>query len=589
MIPHHSEVDPETATSAGGSVAAGDLASQQSSPFACRKWVRPVSPVAPASLVQNHARGVAPPATSGSTTPGPESRGPKRPAPPEPASTDSARARRGAAIGEGLRWTIISRPISEAVSLLASGVLARLVVPDEFGRYTIALVVLGLANVPTQAVSYTLVQRDKLAPDHLRTGLTLTVILGLAICALVLAGDYAIVGPLFGERTAFLVRLMIPACFLNSVNTVPLAMLSRRLQFRRLSLIDITITFTGAIAGIAMAAAGMNAAAMVLATSVGTAAGIVLLCIWAPPPMPNFSIPAARDLLTLGVPAASAAASQVCFWNCDYMIVSARLGALQAGYYFRAYTLGVQYQTKITQLLSSLGFPVLSRASTADEVEAMRRRMVHVVTIPLFPLLALLAIIAPRFVPWFYGPAWRPAVPVVQILTIGGAAMCVASALGVAMLASGRPRAVMHWGWGHFAVYACAVYALTRVGLGAVAVGAAVVHTGFLLICYLLLVRGSVRNAARCVRRDLLPAVASCIGLAAVALPASAAASALHMPTLPALVVVSIAGAIGYIITLRVCFPRTLASLGPLARRVLPAKTMAFVARLAPRQVQTVS
>jgi O-antigen/teichoic acid export membrane protein len=328
---------------------------------------------------------------------------------------------------------------------------------------------------------------------------------------------------------------------------------------------------------------------MVLATSVGTIAGIVLLCIWARPPKPNFNIPAARDLLHLGVPAASAAASQVCFWNCDYMIVSARLGALQAGYYFRAYTLSVQYQTKVTQLFFSIGFPVLSRVPTADEVEALRRKMVHAVTLPLFPLLAILAIVAPRFVPWFYGSAWSPAVPVVQILTIGGATMCVASALGVAMLANGRPRAIMRWGWGHFAVYACSVFALTRFGIAAVAVGAAVVHTAFLLICYLLLVRGSAIQAAKHLGKDLLPALASCIGLAVVALPASVIASRLQLPTLPSLVGVAIAGAIGYLIVLRACFWHAFVDLLPLARRVLPAKTVTFVARFAPRRAHSVA
>lgn len=571
------------------------------------EWAERVERVVVAmEQAEDHARGVAAPATtvvapvaaedpaaSHGAAPcletlhpdGPDHRPPSTP----PASTSAARAGHGSAIVEGLRWTIISRPAAEVISLVSSAILARLVVPAEFGRYTVALVVLALANVPTQAVSYTLVQRDELDRDHLRTGLTLTVILGLAICALIFAGSHLIVDPVFGERTAALVVLMIPACFLNSINTVPIAVLSRRLQFRRLSLVDLTITLTAAIAATVMAAAGLNAAAMVLATSVGTIAGIILLCIWAPPPIPNFRVKAARDLLRLGVPAASGAASQACFWNCDYLIVTARLGALQAGYYFRAYTVSVMYQNKVTQLLHSIGFPVLSRASNADEVEALRQRMVHAVTLPLFPLLALLAIIAPRFVPWFYGSAWGPAVPIVQILTIGGAAMCVASALLAALLASGRPRGMMRWGWAHFAVYAGSVFVLARVGLDAVAIGAAVVHTGFLLICYVLLVHGSVTRAAKLLTKDLMPALASCIGLAALALPISAIVSQLHLPTFPSLVAIALAGAIGYMVALWLCFRQTIIDLLPLARRVLPGRTAALVARFAPRQIQSVA
>jgi PST family polysaccharide transporter len=317
---------------------------------------------------------------------------------------------------------MIGRPASEMVSLIAAAVLARLVIPAEFGRYTVALVVLGLANVPTQAVNYSLVQRDHLEPDHLRTGITLTIILGVAICALTFAASYWIVTPVFGARTADLVRLMIPACFLNSVNTVPLAMISRRLQFRRLSIIDFTISLVGSVTAIALAADGMNGAGMVLGTTAGSLAGLVLICVWAPPCLPNFRVRAASDLMRFGVPAASAAASVVCFQNCDYMLIGARLGALQTGFYFRAYTLSVQYQTKASQVLTSVGFPVLSRASSAEEIDDLRERMIRTITLLVLPLLVILAIVAPRFVPWFYGPAWGPAVFPVQVLTIGGAA-----------------------------------------------------------------------------------------------------------------------------------------------------------------------
>jgi O-antigen/teichoic acid export membrane protein len=478
---------------------------------------------------------------------------------------------------------MIGRPASEMINLVASAVLARLVVPAEFGRVTVALVVLGLANVPTQAVNYSLVQRDRLERDHLRTGITLTIILGIAICGLTFVASYGIVTPLFGVRTAALVRLMIPACFLNSVNTVPLAMISRRLEFRRLSIIDFSITVVGSTTAIVLAADGMNGAAMVLGTTVGSLAGIVLICVWSPPCLPNLHLGAARDLLRFGVPAASAAASVVCFQNCDYLLIGARLGALQTGFYFRAYTLSVQYQGKVSQVLTSVGFPVLARASSAEEIDDLRRRMVRTITLLLLPLLTILAIVAPRFVTWFYGPAWGPAVFPVQVLTIGGATMLIAAVIGVVLLASGRPRAVMWYGWGHFAVYATAVWALTKFGIGIVAVGAAVVHTAFLFIAYLLLARGSLREAAATFGRDVLPATVSCLGLAVAGILTSIGLRGLDVATLAYLVLVALAGGAGYIVTLRICFPDALQSVLALAHRLLPRQTHRFIALFEPR------
>ena len=65
----------------------------------------------------------------------------------------------------------------------------------------------------------------------------------------------------------------------------------------------------------------------------------------------------------------------------------------------------------------ALGFPVMSRVTTEDEMDRLRQRMVHTITLILFPLLTALAIVAPKFVTWFYGPAWGATVVPVQILT----------------------------------------------------------------------------------------------------------------------------------------------------------------------------
>ena len=245
---------------------------------------------------------------------------------------------RQAAISNGLRWNMIGRPVIEAANLLAVAVLARLVAPAEFGRYTIALIVLLLATVPTMAVHYPIVQRDQIDRDHLKTGQTITMLMGLGICAFCFAASYTVVPILFGARTAMLVRLMIPACFLNSVNTVQYAMITRRLEFRRLSLLDMTITLVGAAVSIPLAAMGLNGEAMVIGVTAGSTAGLILIWCWVRPPLPNFRLRAARDLLRSGLPAAANTASLVGFQNCDYVIVGARLGALQAGYYFRAYS-----------------------------------------------------------------------------------------------------------------------------------------------------------------------------------------------------------------------------------------------------------
>ena len=127
------------------------------------------------------------------------------------------------------------------------------------------------------------------------------------------------------------------------------------------------------------------------------------------------------------------------------------------------------------------------------------------------------------------------------------------------------------------------MFALTRYGIGVVALGAAAVHTGFLLISYLMLARGSIRQAGRTLSADLLPGTASCIGLAAAAVPVSIGLSSMDVATVPYLAAVSLAAGIGYLVTLRVCFPAALQSLVAVAQRVLPRRAHRVIALFGPR------
>ena len=231
---------------------------REPSPFSLRKVVAATPPTDPTASHDDVLVGPLPPSCPRAAVPTVSTPSAEIAAVSEPTDESAPPDDRRSAIIAGLRWTMIGRPVVEVANLLGVAVLARLVAPAEFGRYAIALIVLTLANVPTQAVQYSIVQRTQIDRDHLKTGVTLTVLMGLAICGLCVVACYTVIPTVFGARTAVLVLLMTPACLINSVNTVQVAIITRRLEFRRLTLLDLTITLVGSAASIAMAVIGLN-------------------------------------------------------------------------------------------------------------------------------------------------------------------------------------------------------------------------------------------------------------------------------------------------------------------------------------------
>jgi lipopolysaccharide exporter len=483
----------------------------------------------------------------------------------------SARSELRAAAVHGLRWTSIGRVTIELAMLGSMVVLARLIPPAEFGPYAVAVVVQELAlGIQLQGVGNALVQRRDALREHFQAGFALALLSGTVLGGLTLLCAHFIAEPIFGTPTASLVAMLAPLPLLSALGIAPTSTLRRNLAFRRLAMIDTGSSLLRAGGAIALAAAGLGARSLVIASLAAAAAGSAAAWASAPPPAPRLRGRAARELLSFGLPASLASISWTCFRNCDYAIVGARLGTLQAGLYFRAYQLGVEYQKKVSDMMVTVAFPVLARTSNAAELSEMRGEVVRLLTMMLFPLLTLLAIVAPVLIPWLLGSSWSPAVLPTQILAIGGASTLVIDTAGVALAAQGRSRAMLGFGIAHFVVYAAAVWIVAPTGIAGVAIAAAVVHTGFLLVSYSVMLAGSSERALKQVCIDVAPATLASIGLALVSVPAALALSAANTPVLVQVAVVSLLGGAAYVATLRAGFPVAWRALSVAVARIVP-------------------
>jgi lipopolysaccharide exporter len=484
------------------------------------------------------------------------------------------------AAGLGLRRITHARIAIELALLASMVVLARLIPPAEFGLFAVAVIVQELAlTMPMEGIGSAIVQRREITREHLQAGVALSLAVGAVLSGVTLGLALAVVDPLFGPHAADLVLLALPWYALGALYAVPVAILRRRLDFARLSLVDLGLNVTRALATMGLALAGLDAEALILGAMAGMAVALAMAWRLAPPPVPGWQPAAMRELLPYGGPAALACVAWTGFRNGDYAIIGAKLGTAQAGFYWRGYQLSVEYQRKISVLMSQMAFPILARTEDGERMQELRTRMVRLMTVVVLPLLVTLALSAPVLVPWAFGARWEPAVLPTQILALGGAAVLVTDAVGSALMAAGRARALLGFGVGHFAVYAGAVLAVASHGLAAVAIAASVVHTVFLAIAYQVLVGGRGIRALRALWTDVAPATIGCLGLVALAWPADRGLAALAAPPLAHLGAVAACAALGYGLALRAWHPQALDDLGRAVQRILPVRLSAVVRR----------
>ena len=456
------------------------------------------------------------------------------------------------------------------MSLAAGVLLAHLVPPDEFGRVALTIVVSELAlALANQGAGSVLVQWRVVDRAHVEATATLALAVGIPLTLATLFLAPFVTTPLFGEQTTHLFQLMSPAFTIAAIGIVPLAMLERELDFRRISVIEIATVAVGATVSVALAVIGLEAEAYVLGSLTGLAVWAALLVIVGPGAFPRWRPREMRKIAEFGLPAGLASMAMVGYGNVDYLILGARLSPAQVGFYYRAYTLGVQYETKISNIIARVAFPVYSRTENVDHMRMVRSRIVRINAVVIFPMLALFIAVAPELVPWVFGDRWEPAVVPAQILAVAGMARMINNGTPALVLAAGRPRVLLVFNLCRLSALTVAVLLAVPYGLTTVCIAVAGFQVVTTLASYALMLSRLVGVTVRQLAHDLAPAIVSSGIMFAAAYPlAHTLAAGLARPT--TVLLVSAVAAPCYLLALRVTSPAAWADLLLLARRVLP-------------------
>jgi PST family polysaccharide transporter/lipopolysaccharide exporter len=471
----------------------------------------------------------------------------------------------------GVRWITAARIAFEAVAVAGAIVLAHLIPPAAFGSFAIVLILPELAlSLVNEGLGTPIVQRRELSRRHLEGAVAVGLAGGLILTALTYFLVPLVSDPLFGKEATELFRLYSPVFTVAAVMIVPLAMLQRRLEFRRMGMSEVVSIGVTTATSLTLALLGLDAKALVLGSLAGIAAWALTLFLFASSPRPRWHRREIREIAEVGAPAAGAGLAGIGNRNVDYIILGTQFAAAKVGFYYRAFTLGVEYERKISGIVTRIAFPVYSRTEDLDHMRSVRRRIVRLNATLIFPLLAFFVVVAPVLVPWLFGARWSPAVLPAQILAVAGMAVMVKNTVDPLILAAGRPRALLAFNFCELAVYA-AVLVLAASGGSLVVVCAAV--AAFRVVALLASYRFLLGRVAGISVRELIgdagPALAGCLALLGVAFPVRAA---IDMATVPTLAVCGLAAGAAYVAALRLISPAAWGDVLLIVRAIRPSR-----------------
>lgn len=323
----------------------------------------------------------------------------------------------------GMVWTAGGFGVQALAQLAVLALLARFLAPLEFGLVTAGLLVIGLVRIVTDAlVGPAVTQLPGLTDDHVRTAFWLSGVIG-TLGALALWGGAGLAVSLFAmPALADVVRGLAPVLLIDSLSTVPIALLQRDLAFRRLAKAEAVSFLAGyAAVGCALAVAGAGVWALIAAQLAYVTLRTALVFL-ARPHARSFSMSpgAAAELLRFGGGHTLGRLFNFAALQGDYFVVGRSLSAPSLGIYGRAYQLAVKPAMYLGQAVDKVLFPVMAAIQTdrARLAEAYRRT-VSVAASLSAPAAVLGVVLGPEIVRVMLGVGWGEVIVPFQILAAG--------------------------------------------------------------------------------------------------------------------------------------------------------------------------
>lgn len=343
----------------------------------------------------------------------------------------------------GAVWIAAARLLINVIGIASTILLARLLLPQDFGLVAIATTVAVIAGSITElSLSSALVQHEDPQPHHYDSAWTLNMARAAALAA-VMAAAARPVAALYGDPRLVEIMLVLAAtAMLGGLSNPKLVVFTRNLVFWQDFAMGVSQKLLGFLVAIAIAVAFQSYWALVIGGAAAQLLGVVLSYALLPY-RPRLRLRGGRQLFAFSVWLTLGRTVNVVNWRSDQLFIGYFLGSGTLGYYSFGDNLAALPTREATAPIAQTLFPAFSRL-TGDPVrlrEAFMRSQTLICAIAL-PIGCGFAMIADPLVMLTLGAKWLPAVIVIQILASIFAIQTLASGLQPLAMAIGDTRSL---------------------------------------------------------------------------------------------------------------------------------------------------
>ena len=341
----------------------------------------------------------------------------------------------------GAAWTTAGRVFTNLVGLASTIILARLLLPSDFGIVAIATTILAIAQSVTDlSLSSALIQRKDVQDEHFHSVWTISILRSAVIAIVIGLAAYPL-ARFYGDPDLFAVLIAAGViAAIPGLGSPRLAMMTKALIFWQDFAVQVTQRIVIVIASVAVAVVTQSYWALLIGNLVGAVSSVALSYALAPY-LPRLSLSKFRELFAYSFWLSMGATVNTLNWKFDQLVLGYLVGNTSLGIYTIADNLSGLPVRETTAPLNNTLFPAFSRI--AHDPERLRQgylRAQSMVCAIALPVGFGFATVADPIVRLLLGEKWLPAIPIIQILSWTFALQSLSNGLQPLGMATGATK-----------------------------------------------------------------------------------------------------------------------------------------------------
>ena len=351
----------------------------------------------------------------------------------------------GGRMAKGAAWMVALRLTVGGIGLVSMLVLARLLMPQDFGLVALATMLMGLLDVMSEfSFDVALIQNQRAGRAHYDTAWTLSVIRG-AVIAILLALLAVPTALFFAEpRVESLVYWLAFAAFVEGFQNIGVVEFRKELRFHK------EFTFLAAkklgafVVTVTLAILWRDYWALIAGIVTSKCLGVGLsygMHGYRPRP----SLAAWRELFRFTKWLLASNFLSFVNQRSDTLIIGKLLGASSLGIYAIAYEISTLATTELVAPIRRAIFP--GYAKLAADPESLRKVFLDTFSIIVLlaaPVAAGIRVTADPMVRVLLGERWVETIPLIEVLAIYGLIEICSANGGPYLIAIGRPQIIAY-------------------------------------------------------------------------------------------------------------------------------------------------